>query len=121
MRNMQAEGRVPGSSANSLPTVLYSPKRHRNSAAGRLAKIVSNLLICRRLLTSRRRIPRVERCFFPAVREMRQGEPSPEPAARRRGAAIQCMLTGKDQPNPKTIEISTVIRHPAIPPVAGNP
>src|SRR6266404_7308928 len=49
------------------------PKRHRNSAAGGLGLMISNMLKCNIFFMFRRDISRAKRRFLPAIRESAAG------------------------------------------------
>src|SRR6266436_5592588 len=71
MMDTQAIGWVSNSAANPLSV----PKPRKNSAAGRLGKIVLKALICWRFLTFRGALLRDRGVFLPAVRDRRRSEP----------------------------------------------
>jgi hypothetical protein len=113
-----SERRVPNSPANPLPTTIYSLKFRCRE----IGQIMFKELICGRSLTLRWSAPRADEHFFPAVREIRcKVSCRPTPSHRRPGTAVRCKLTIEDRLNRKMTGNSTAMRHPAIPPAAGNP
>jgi hypothetical protein len=90
-----SRGRLPNSSANPLPTAFFGSKTARNSAAGRVGRIVYKLLIYDRYATLRGRCYEAKKCFFAADRGMRRGQPWSS-GQRRDTAGAASAVRGSD-------------------------